>query len=124
MIQLTKYTPQIVINLEPGIYVFPNSSADGKTYLAMRLRQLHDDERVDSYTFVDRSHFGIEKVLDSSKNDVVLIDRYDMYLGEGAGAIEQFSKTGVVLIDCKSRNLPFGGKECVLLMDEGRLTVL
>lgn len=53
MIDITYHGVAIQIKLDNGVYVFPSSSADGKTYLGRILRQFGNDERVTYYTFED-----------------------------------------------------------------------
>lgn len=100
IINLCRYTPKVYVDLNPGVYCFPAFSATGKTYLSLLLHQLRKDERVDSYTYVD--DFYPKQFFDRSKRDLVMLDRYDLYAGQGEHEMWEFAKTGIVLVDCKS----------------------
>lgn len=113
----------IQTELEYGVYIFPNSSADGKTYLGSLLRSFGRTDRVTSYTYDDTQFFDISVVLDRAKYDMVLIDRYDMYFGVGLELIKKFGETGLVLIDCKSNSFPFRVKPCHLIFEQDRMVI-
>lgn len=100
IIDLRKYNPKIYIDLKPGVYCFPASSASGKTYLSSLLRLLRKKERVDSHTYID--DFSPKEFFDRAKRDLVMLDRYDLYVGQGEPEMNEFAKTGIVLLDCKS----------------------
>lgn len=115
-IDLRKYTPKIYISLEPGVYCFHDDSAAGKTYLSMLLRRLRKVERVDSITYVD--DLIPCEFFDRSKRDLVMLDRYDLYFGQGEKEMWEFAKTGIVLVVCKSviKNARF----CPCFIERGR----
>ena len=122
MIDLSKYTPAIQVKLEPGIYLFSDGSARGKTYLCSLLHGLRTVERVDGHTYID--DFYPAELFDRSKRDLVMLDRYDMYAGAGVEAIAQFAQDGgIVLIDCKSHEFPMTVETCLLRFREGELEV-
>ena len=121
IIDLRKYTPKIYVDLEPGIYAFPDVSASGKTYLSSLLHNLRKVARVDSITFVD--DFNPSEFFDRSKRDLVMLDRYDLYAGQGSNEMKEFAKTGIVLLDCKSdlKNTHF--YPCLIDLDKVGITV-
>ena len=122
MFTIDKYNPRVDIKLDAGIHVLPTMSATGKTYLAKLLHKYGEfGERCFSYSY--HSRYRLEDVLDASKHDVVLLDRYDMYYGEGIKAIEQFSESGIVLLDSKKffKFLPF--ERCFLFFDVDKVLV-
>jgi len=93
---------KITINLTNGLYVFGNKSATGKTRLYKELVKLKAyGNNVAAYTFNDKllGH-PIEDVLNSGA-EVILLDRYDMYSGDGVEIIDQIKDKCVLLIDCK-----------------------
>ena len=123
MIDLQYHSIKVQIDLPNGVYVFPRSSADGKTYLSSILRALGPDDGVNSYTLDDKDFFDVSVALNSEKYKLVLLDRYDMYFGDGIEEIQEFGKAGVVLIDCKSHDFPFEVKYCFLHMEIDKIMV-
>lgn len=110
MVELNELRTKIKIDLDPGIWLFENQSATGKTRLRKELR-LHQQngERVSAYSYEDyQIGIEIEKFLDAEKFDVIMLDRYDMYNGVGAEKIRECAKKSIVLIDCK-RTPKIGG---------------
>ena len=89
MIILNKYMPEIRIDLSEGLYVFDSQSATGKTRLRKELRKLQQyGESVASYSYEDyQLGMSIDSVLKPSRYKVILLDRYDLYNGEGAERI-------------------------------------
>jgi hypothetical protein len=126
MYRLTKYNVDIFVKLDPGIYVFDNQSATGKTRLADLLSKFNAyGEPVASYTYNDKlKGLTLEQMLGDRKYDVILLDRYDMYNGEYTDIIEKYSKSGVVLIDCKSELKNIEDDDwCMITMDSDRIEV-
>ena len=122
MMVLDDYRVRVHILLEPGIYGFEPISGEGKTYLAKLLNMYRSSgERCASYTY--GSHEDLIGVLDSSKYDVVLLDRYDMYYGEALEEIKSFAEKGVVLIDCKRRFSFYPCKPCSIIRTVDKVTV-
>ena len=105
MYRLDKYSVEIVINLDKGIYVFDNESATGKTRLCKILREYQAyGERVASYTYNDKLlGIPIEEILVPEKYEVILLDRYDLYEGYGKELINKCAKNTIVLVDCKDK---------------------
>ncbi len=106
----------VSVDLERGIYVFFPYSGTGKSYLASIFRELSPgDKRVTSYTYVDYArNMPIELVLDNSRFDFVVLDRYDMYYGVGVERILRFAENGTVLVDCK-QTPPFPHEMCAVM---------
>lgn len=123
MIDLKYHGISVRTSLDSGVYVFPQSSANGKTYLGTILRLLGETDRVSSYTLEDTSLFDISVVLNREKFDLVLLDRYDMYFGVGLDLIQEFGKTGIVLIDCKAFDFPFKVRPCHIQFEADKLVV-
>ena len=123
MIELTKFRPVIRVNLEPGVYTFVKDSADGKSYLCHLLRKLSTaDSRVNSYS--DKSVFSLAKLFENKALELVMLDRYDMYPGEGVAEIAEFSKGGIVLIDSKNYKLPLRVTTCFLTMSANEMVIV
>lgn len=103
MYKLDKYLTKISIQLENGIYIFDNISASGKTRLYKVLRECQAyGEPVASYTYNDKLlGLPIESVLMPNKYKVIMLDRYDMYEGDGASLILKCAENSIILIDCK-----------------------
>lgn len=98
-----RYRTKINIALNNGIYLFSHESATGKTRLAKELLKLQAyGEPVASYTYNDKL-LGrkLEDLLIPHKYKVIMLDRYDMYEGDGAELINQCRDNTVILIDCK-----------------------
>ena len=122
IVDLTKYTPSVYVELTPEIYVFPALTSEGKTYLCSVLHSLRTIERVDSHTYID--DFRPAELFDRSKRDLLMLDRYDLYFGQGMEEMRNFANAGgIVLLDCKSslRNRKFA--PCELKFNEGELVV-
>lgn len=121
IVDLSKYTPSVYVDLEPGIYVFPAMSAEGKTYLSSTLHELRKRERVDSHTYVDDFRPG--EFFDRSKRDLVMLDRYDLYVGQCESEMKAFSESGIVLVDCKSNLNNVGFLPCSIDLSETGVVV-
>lgn len=104
---------RISVDIGKGVYVFFPESGTGKSYLAYLFNALcTGGERVASYTYSDYYRgLPAETVLDNSKYDIVLLDRYDMYYGVAVESIIKFGREGTVLVDCKQKP-PFPCKVC------------
>lgn len=98
------YKVQILVDLEPNVYMFQRLSATGKSRLCKCLKKLCSyGEPVNAYTYEDKLlGIPIESVLVPNKYKVILLDRYDMYIGDGKDLINECRKNSVILIDCKS----------------------
>ena len=114
MIEYKSDEMTVIMDLEPGAYRFEPIAGTGKTYLGRFLEDLRKcGERCAAYTYGDTR--SLSDVLDPTKYDVVLLDRYARYYREGAEAIQEFAKTGIVLIACNREfRLPYA-KMCRLL---------
>lgn len=108
MLELKTYMPNIKVDLQNGIYVFNSESAIGKTRLYKELRRNQQyGEAVASYSYEDYLlGVPISNVLIPNKYKLIMLDRYDMYSGEGADLISLCKNNSIILIDCKS-DLPF-----------------
>ena len=113
------YGVEVNINLEPGLYIFSNESAIGKSRLSRLLKEIHNnlDKNVDSYTFADKNDGrNIDEVF-SKECKVALFDRYERYYGDSLDFIEELSKNAIVLIDYKSSNcLSVNTRTCYINM--------
>lgn len=107
MFKLDSGSIDIIINLDPGIYIIDSISGIGKTYLCNLLKGYYEaGYPVRGYSYSDYlSGLGIEAVLIPNKYNVVLIDRYDMYFGVGIKLMEECSKNTIILIDYKGKRL-------------------
>lgn len=105
MFRLDKYSVEIVINLNNGIYVFDNESATGKTRLCKLFREYQAyGEKVASYTYNDKLlGMPISEILVPNKYEVILLDRYDLYEGYGKELINECAKSTIILVDCKDK---------------------
>ena len=122
MFTINKYRPRVNILLEPGIYILPTKSATGKSYLARLLYKYGEFcERCTSYSH--SSYYKPDDILDASKYDVVLLDRYDMYPDVSKDKMREFAESGILLVDAKGYLSGLRFKLCCLLLHEDRITV-
>ena len=126
MFELTFLGVTISIDLAPGIYVFPNMSASGKTYLHDLLRQAGvAGYAVSTYTYNDfLEGRDIMNVFRPEKYKVILVDRYDMFEGNFVEEINKCKDNSVVLIDYKGKKNWFDTDSCAVLLSEGKIEVL
>lgn len=78
----------------------------------------------DSLTYSSVATVDIDKFFNSETKDLLMLDRYDMYAGQFLDKISEFSKTGIILIDCKSYRFPMRKKSCGVYLYDNRLVVL
>ena len=127
MYKINKYGTELVFSIENGLYVFDNESAIGKTRLCKALRECQKyGEPVASYTYDDKLlNMHINSILVPNKYKVIMLDRYDMYNGDGAELIKECAKNSIVLIDCKS-NLAVSTDDewCSIQMEPNRIEVV
>lgn len=114
-------SPSISIDLEPGVYLLPSQSAIGKSYLCSAFRDLESIDRVKSHAFP--AELIASQVFDSSKRDVVMLDRYDLCKVDYSMEMLDFAKTGVVLVDCKAKPFTIPCKPCRLYMTKDALVI-
>lgn len=104
--------------------MFVKDSADGKSYLCNLLRKLSTaDNRVNSYTYSDKSVFSLAQLFENKALELVMLDRYDMYSGEGVAELAEFSKGGIVLIDSKNYEFPLRVTTCFLTMSADEIVI-
>lgn len=127
MYKTDKYNTELIFSLDNGIYIFDNESATGKTRLCKEIRKYQKyNEPLASYTYDDKLlNMAIEKVLVPNKYKVIMLDRYDMYEGEGAELILECAKNSIILIDCKSKFTVTSEDEwCTIEMTHDKIEVL
>lgn len=115
MFDFTNHRPRVVVDLPAGVYVCGVNSAEGKTYLAETFRRWASMERVASCSL--DTHVAAPTVLDSAKNDIVMLDRYDLWDTKYTEEIERFSKSGIVIIDSKEHSVECQARPCMVLLD-------
>lgn len=126
MYQTSKYATEIDIQLNNGIYIINSDSAIGKTRLCKELRkQQKYGEPVASYTYDDRLlGMPIENILVPNKYKVIMLDRYDLYEGEGAEGILKCKDNTIILIDCKGEfTVSVDDEWCDINMTEAKIEV-
>lgn len=112
----------IKINLQAGAYAFTPYSASGKSYLASKLRKLSTfGERCAVYTYGDK--FPLNTILDASKYDIIMLERYDMYYGDCFDLIEMCSKNSIILIDSKKEIPESIAGLCSIILLNGEIYV-
>lgn len=115
MFNFTNHRPRVVVDLPAGVYVCGVNSAVGKTYLAETFRKWSSMERVASCSF--DTQVVAPMILDNSKNDIVMLDRYDLWDTKYTEEIERFGKNGIVIIDSKEHSVECQAMMCTVLLD-------
>lgn len=98
--------PNIVIDIDNGVYRLTNQSGTGKTYLYSLLsRIMEGDNSVLSVTYSNAllGKEGVINYIKENKPKVMLFDRYDMYVGVFDDVINDFSNNAVILVDLKHK---------------------
>lgn len=92
-------------NVDKGIYLFEQQSSTGKTRLFQLLNTLRSRGlNVFGYTYDDYMK-NISKDVIPGNVQLLLVDRYDMYIGKiNEKIIEVFNNGGLVLLDSKQIN--------------------
>lgn len=114
-------SPVVRIELQPGVYLLPEDSAVGKSYMCQIFKDLESIDRVTSHTFPAK--LDAKRVLDNTTRDVVLLDRYDMCNEDFAEDMRRFAERGVLLVDFKSYGFPVPARRCRLYMTMDELVV-
>ena len=92
----------VLENFDVGLYIFDNEGSTGKTYLATMLNRCKNvGEPVSSFTYADvlqgRRPLDVCKTTD----EVVVLDRYDMYAHRFEDDVLTLAQNTVVLVDAK-----------------------
>lgn len=127
MFKIDKYNVSVDIQLENGIYVFDNESGLGKTRLAKLFKKYQAyGEPVASYTYNDKLiGIDISNILKPNKFKVILLDRYDMYEGDGAELILKCAENAIILIDCKNDiSVTADDEWCTIHMEKDKIEVV
>jgi hypothetical protein len=126
-----KYTqtlPEIEIQLKNGIYILPGLRPCGKTRLYQALSRLgvgyknpdaaYDDNLspkdvltydYEIYQLHKRNDIMLKNYLVNDNLKVVMIDRYEMFMGVCKEELIKKSESAIVLISCKSDRVDFSG---------------
>lgn len=117
------YGVDINIELDKGIYLFSSYSATGKSYLLFLIKAIKSNQRLLTYDSDDYDN-GIDlgKLLESTDYDLVIIDRYDLYLDKFIKEIKEAGKHSIVLIDSK-QGLLIDYDTCDILLERDSITV-
>lgn len=122
-----KHQTEIKIDIDKhGIYTFINESGIGKTRLFKCLRSLQlSGEPISTYTYEDKLlNVPIDNALDLNKHKIIMLDRYDMYNGDGAELIIECAKTSIVLIVCNGTlNFDVADELCFIEMTANSIEV-
>lgn len=119
--------PNIKIYLDGnGVYTFNNISGSGKTYLYNIIKKYRMfNEKMVGYSILEYKQ-GIDLDNLIKPTDIILmLDRYDLYRNNKFDkTIEEFSKHGAVLVDCKDiYNFNFDANICNINLNEGGIIV-
>ena len=113
--------PVVRIELSPGIYLLPPESAIGKSYMCKIFKDIGRVSRVTGHEFPD--DLDVDKVLNNSLRDVVIFDRYDMCTSDFTKEMQNFAKSGVLLLDSKTHLRGLGCRSCMMDMNKDELVV-
>lgn len=100
MYRLGIVNPEVIINLDNGVYEFRSKSATGKTFLLNMIKNASFLEPVVGYTLSDHAR-GLISYDECINCKVIMFDRYDMYAGAYKNIILDCMKNSIVLIDNK-----------------------
>lgn len=94
--------PQIVINLDPGVYLIGEAAAYNKRYLYDLFRKVgHTEQLVGSFSYEDTAIGEVQFMLNKGYK-VILFNRADMYLdAAGLQLMRNYAASGVILLDYK-----------------------
>lgn len=125
---MTVDTGSVEINIdieENGIYIF-DCYCMGKTRMFKCLRRVEPyHDFISTYTYSDKlAGRKIEDALVPNKYKLIMLDRYDMYNGDGADLINECAKSSIILIDCKgSFEVSTEDKWCTIEMSAASIEV-
>ncbi len=116
----------INIKLNPGIYVFDDESATGKTRL---YKELKDDSslynRVLAVNPADlRLGVDVNTLIKNGNHELIVLDRYDRMDGIDKDVLIYASKHAIILIDCKdTSDWVYGTDFCRIQMNRNGIEV-
>lgn len=102
-----QYYPKLSIELEPGVYVFRPISASGKTFIHHTLKDVARKYDTVAYTYDDYlDDISLEHKINRCNGipKVIMLDRYDMYIGKCDDVIEKYKNKSIILLDIKDTN--------------------
>lgn len=123
MYKLGLVNPEVIIDLENGVYEFMENSATGKTYLLNMLKMASVKEPVIGYTYSDHLDGSVlmERCL---RSKVIMFDRYDMYAGCYKDIILACKDNSIILLDNKTYDrLGLDMGYCGVKLTRGRIEV-
>lgn len=102
------YPRKVILNVQPGCYVFEPESAIGKTYLGKLISKLSESGELNACYITYRKTLSVEKIikkLDSGDFDIVFLDRLDLYVsGELCKYLDSTHERTTYLMDLKDTN--------------------
>lgn len=117
----------IDIKLNPGIYVFDDEAATGKTRL---FNELRDDTtlvgKVLAVTYADIHIRGVDvnQLIQNGNHELIVLDRYDRMDGIDKDVLINASKHAIILIDCKdTSDWVYGTDFCSIQMNRNGIEV-
>ena len=121
-----------IVGETPGIYIFDNMAATGKTRLFYLLRELEQKgESIFTCTYNDilsnQTDYLDEKLKYCLDNHIkiIMLDRYDMYNGQGANLIWECSTESIIFIVCNAPvNIDAPVDMCFLEADKNKIDLL
>lgn len=125
MYTIDEFRIKVAVELGSGVYRLDAESGVGKTFLAGLFERYREyGARVRAYSYQDfLDGVLIEDVLDPGKYDVVILDRYDMYYGEGVQRMQDVKGKMIVLADSK-RQLNVASRHASIIRTRSEVKVL
>lgn len=116
MFSTEKYATNIHVYLDNGLYIFTNYSATGKSYLSeLCYKYGAYGEPIGRFSYEQFANGdSLEEITKRRPYRLFVVDRYDMYVGEGRDALLKLAKDCIVLVDLKQYVPDFPGRVCTI----------
>ena len=125
MYKLNKKQIEVEVRLDNGVYIPVSESAIGKTYLYKIFKQYGETKAL-GFTYSDvQVGVDVEKVIKMNKPEIILFDRYDLYVDKYHEVINEVKEFTIIILDCKIKEIQ--GVEitdwCYFNLEEHRIEV-
>lgn len=118
---------EIVVNVKPGVYYFDSESATGKTFMCKMLAKLkRKDVIVITYDNEEliKSESELDSLINKKNTKLVMLDRYDMYVGKFDNVMNRHRNNVIFLVDCKKPyKMKCEAKWCAINMTDKKVEV-
>lgn len=118
---------EIIVNLKPGVYYFDSESATGKTFICKMLARLRmKDVIVITYDNEEliKNEAELDMLINEKNAKLVILDRYDMYVGRFDDVMNRHRNDVIFLVDCKKPyKMKCEAKWCAINMTDKKVEV-